>query len=395
MISKNKIFLLLFCLFFLFANFYFVGATNGIPEDDSGKVKFVPQIGIPGSSDFEAGKEVPVDGGTFIKYLKAIYVWAVGAIAIIAIIMIMIAGFQWMTAAGNASVIGQARARIGSSLIGLLLAIGAYSLLNFVNPSLVNLRTLDLGDIKEIALETYETRCNIDIKKTYTWPYHRCFAIGHDDWNGESFPISDFFIGLDTQEIFKSENIDAITFRYGVDTLQTDNCNANDNFSKMAVDRTVDLTPPLRATILCHGRLKNQPFGKEELYENLGDDSAGLFIELLYDNDSLSNFYVEVGNKSPGEASAFFSDIEIVTNAFCSSCCKKNDTTEVKFVGTLDCSSLTGEWTETNSSECCNVYSRQNCTNFHSTYPNQLICQGLETFCNRCHWNKHDRTCSN
>jgi len=211
MISKNKIFLLLFCLFFLFANFCFVNATNGIPRNDPSEVKFAPQIGIPGS-EFEAGKEVAVSGKTFIEYLKAIYVWSVRAIAVIAIIMIMIAGFQWMTAAGNASAIGQAKSRISSSLIGLLLAIGAYSLLNFVNPSLVHLRTLDLGDnIEYVPLNTYNKLCTSDGYIMYWYDYWHCFDLYEDDK-----PKDDMEIGVGLGEVIQKQDIQKIQIRLGV-----------------------------------------------------------------------------------------------------------------------------------------------------------------------------------
>ena len=157
MINRNKKFLLIFCLFFLFANFSLVMAKD---------VMFKPQIEIPEEQidgvNIKPGQEIQITGRSFIDYMMAIYKWSVGAIAIIAVIMIMVAGFQWMTAAGNASTIGQAKSRISSSLIGLLLVIGAYSILNFINPSLVHLRTLDLGDIDRVDLNVGKKVCTDD-----------------------------------------------------------------------------------------------------------------------------------------------------------------------------------------------------------------------------------------
>ena len=400
MISKNKIFLFLFCLFFLFANFCFVSATNGIQEDDSGEVKFIPQIGIPGS-EFEAGKKIQISGKSFIEYMTAIYKWSVGAIAIIAIVMIMIAGFQWMTAAGNASAIGQAKSRISSSLIGLLLAIGAYSILNFVNPSLVNLRTLDLGNIDYVDLVAYKLTCNGDGQEEYTWPYHHCFTMGHNDWTSEFFPMSDFFIGSDIHEVFKSENIDSITFRYGVDKLQTNDCDANGNFSKIAKTSPVRLGPAGASTALCHGSFENLYFEEAELYQNLGADSAGIFIKPKINDNHLSGFYIEVGNKSPGEASAFIANIKVTTNKFCVSCCKKTisetSMSYIMFLNTVDCSSFfagdLAHYAPANPQECCSRYADISCEEL-AGYSDDVICNGLEEFCDRCHWDKVNDECN-
>jgi len=393
MISKNKTFLLLFCLFFLFANFSFAFATNGIPEDDSGKIEFIPQIGIPGS-EFKAGTKVPISGSSFIDYMSAIYTWSVRAIAIIAIIMIMIAGFQWMTAAGNASAIGQAKSRISSSLIGLLLAIGAYSLLNFVNPSLVNLRTLDMGNIDYVALETYEVKCDKDEKKVYTWPYHRCFTIGHDDWSSESFFLSDLFIGVeDAKKVFAFEDIETVEVTIGVDKLQTDNCDAKNNFDKMAPKgrKTMYIVPPLFTNLIAYDQSVKEAydFEKNDLYNNLGADSAAIIFIAIPSDDSqyLKGFYVETGNKSPGEASAFFADISINTNVYCSSCCRGVDdagNVKINFADTLDCSTLRSDkykWSNTNPSDCCDTFSNTVCFGL-----DKHICRGLEQFCGKCIW---------
>ena len=35
------------------------------------------------------------------EYIRVIYTWSIGAIAVIAVVMIMIAGFQWLFAVGN------------------------------------------------------------------------------------------------------------------------------------------------------------------------------------------------------------------------------------------------------------------------------------------------------
>ncbi|OQX71742.1 hypothetical protein B6D52_00520 [Candidatus Parcubacteria bacterium 4484_255] len=379
MISKNKIFLLLFCLFFLFANFCFVNATNGIPRNDPSEVKFVPQIGIPGS-EFEAGKEVAVSGKSFIEYLKAIYVWSVGAIAVIAIIMIMIAGFQWMTAAGNASAIGQAKSRISSSLIGLLLAIGAYSLLNFVNPSLVHLRTLDLGDIEYVDMNIAEKICQNGLY-SYEWRNHRCFNIMHNSFDEQYFPLSEFgAFSSDPSEIYHDMVLDL-----GVDDNYVSRCNAEKDFKaieKRIERQTLSLTNPM--FILLDGPYDDSVNPEDDFYRYIKNGCAGIMVIADHDADeNLMGLRVEVANKSAGKASAYIKNIKIDSNKPCVVCCKKKLAESIfliEFQDGLECSQ---GYTIINPSRCCGAYLNESCSNL-GLGP----CRGVEAFCGtpNCHW---------
>lgn len=55
-----------------------------------------------------------------------------GFLAIIAIIIVLYAGFQWMTAAGNEEKITSARATLTAGLIGLVIILAAYAITSFV-----------------------------------------------------------------------------------------------------------------------------------------------------------------------------------------------------------------------------------------------------------------------
>jgi len=73
------------------------------------------------------------------NYIAQLYTFIVGAIGVLATVMIMFHGFGWVIAAGNAEAITKAKAGIVSALIGLVLAFGGYTLLNIINPATVNL----------------------------------------------------------------------------------------------------------------------------------------------------------------------------------------------------------------------------------------------------------------
>ena len=55
-----------------------------------------------------------------------------GFLAIIAIIIVLYAGFQWMTAAGNEEKITSARGTLTAGLIGLVIILAAYAITSFV-----------------------------------------------------------------------------------------------------------------------------------------------------------------------------------------------------------------------------------------------------------------------
>ena len=103
--------------------------------------------------DFKVGTKKEVTSGTFAQYVVAIYNWSLRALVVLAIVMIMVGGFRWMTAGGNASVVTSAKDQITSALIGLLIGVGSFALLKFINPELVVLRNLNLGEIKKIETE--------------------------------------------------------------------------------------------------------------------------------------------------------------------------------------------------------------------------------------------------
>jgi len=112
---------------------------------DAKGIEFKPQVSI--GDDIQAGKSITISGTSIAQYIVTVYNWALRVIVILAIAMIIFAGFNWIMSAGNASAVGKAKEQITSSLIGLLIAFGSYMLLNFINPALVTFREIDLEDI--------------------------------------------------------------------------------------------------------------------------------------------------------------------------------------------------------------------------------------------------------
>jgi hypothetical protein len=77
-------------------------------------------------------------------YISGAYRYAVFVGSILAAVMIMIGGVQWMTAAGSADRVGAAKKRISNATIGLILIIGTHTLLMTIDPQLTTLNPLKI-----------------------------------------------------------------------------------------------------------------------------------------------------------------------------------------------------------------------------------------------------------
>lgn len=86
------------------------------------------------------------------QYMAAAYRLGLGVAAILAVIFIMIGGFQYMAAAGGSG-IEQAKEKIKNAVIGLVLTIASFTLLQTVNPDILSLRLPRVHMIKACNLQ--------------------------------------------------------------------------------------------------------------------------------------------------------------------------------------------------------------------------------------------------
>lgn len=82
------------------------------------------------------------------NYISAIYKYAIGVVGIIAAVVLMFGGVVWLTAGGNQTRISEAKAWIGASLTGVVIAMASYMILSTVNPETVKLRPISLPPVK-------------------------------------------------------------------------------------------------------------------------------------------------------------------------------------------------------------------------------------------------------
>lgn len=72
-------------------------------------------------------------------YIATAYAFMVGIVGVVATVMIMFNGLKWAGAAGNAEKVGEAKQGLISALVGLAIALISYTILNTLNPGLVDL----------------------------------------------------------------------------------------------------------------------------------------------------------------------------------------------------------------------------------------------------------------
>ena len=98
------------------------------------------------------GKELP----QMVKYL---YEWGITLGGLAAFIALIMAGFQYLTSAGNENAMKEAKDKIQSAILGLVLLLSSWLILNTINPQLTTLFLPSTDFSQRGGLE-----CNSDIE---------------------------------------------------------------------------------------------------------------------------------------------------------------------------------------------------------------------------------------
>lgn len=101
---------------------------------------FNPNVPIPGLFDEKGG--YPIDESLLVKYLSAFYVYFIGVVGILAVVMVMYGGYHYIVSLGNPTRMNQGKEIISSAIIGLVLALTSFLLLSTINPALVDFKGL-------------------------------------------------------------------------------------------------------------------------------------------------------------------------------------------------------------------------------------------------------------
>lgn len=84
------------------------------------------------------------------EYINAVYGWVLGAAALVAVVMMMIGGLQYVMARGKSKYIEAAKTRITNAITGMVLLLATFSIMNLVDPRLTSLASIGITDVKQI-----------------------------------------------------------------------------------------------------------------------------------------------------------------------------------------------------------------------------------------------------
>jgi hypothetical protein len=87
------------------------------------------------SSDF--GDSTGLGQGELKETIGSLIRVALGFLGVIAVVIILLGGFKWMTAGGNEEKVSEAKRLIVAGIIGLAIILSAYTIASFVISSIV------------------------------------------------------------------------------------------------------------------------------------------------------------------------------------------------------------------------------------------------------------------
>jgi len=153
--TKNKkliliAFVLIFVFSFLAAGSIVAQETDIVPTTaNSDCIKFIPNISIPGSDFMKSEEGVCISTDSIGYYIVALYKYGAGLAGVVAMFMLVFAGWQWLMAAGRADQITKAKDTIVSVFVGLALLFGGYLLMSQISQNSVNFADLKMEIISK------------------------------------------------------------------------------------------------------------------------------------------------------------------------------------------------------------------------------------------------------
>ena len=120
---------------------------NDTPATSISSFKYTPLEPIPGAEG--------IDGSTLAGFLQSLYVFALWSAGVMAMFMIGIGGFWYLTSAGSTARVASAKTIITNALVGLLVLMFTWLILYVINPDLTKLDWTSLEKITIPKGENY------------------------------------------------------------------------------------------------------------------------------------------------------------------------------------------------------------------------------------------------
>lgn len=136
--KRVVVLLALFVSVFIFASFFYLDPVFGQETTSETTLGYVPLESLPGLENQDI---------SLSSYLNRMFAIFIGAASVLAVLMIVIAGFMYLTSGGSESARKSAKEKMTGAVLGLLLAISSVLILETVNPDLLEFN-LSLRNIK-------------------------------------------------------------------------------------------------------------------------------------------------------------------------------------------------------------------------------------------------------
>lgn len=142
------------------------------------------------------------DSPSLSTYVGAMVKVGIVTAAILAVVMIVIAGFMYITAGGNTGTTEKAKEYIWGAVIGLLIAVSYYLILNTINPSLINIKDLIpsiditkcLGEVDDECTETKclgeGKTCKSSYGEKWKWDKTQCACVREKTYTYQCLRVS-------------------------------------------------------------------------------------------------------------------------------------------------------------------------------------------------------------
>lgn len=144
--TVGKTLAILLCVFLLGGAAAMPVAAQTAATSPSAADDFIPEIPLPGL--FEGAQKM--NNNLMANYIRAMFVYFVWVVGIVATTMVVYGGIKWVGAAGNPGQIKDARDIIDSAVIGVIIALTSIVLLNIINPKLTSLNITGLNPVVKI-----------------------------------------------------------------------------------------------------------------------------------------------------------------------------------------------------------------------------------------------------
>ncbi len=150
------------------------------------------------------------------EYVNAWYTWLIGAGVIVATVVIMIGGVQYMIGKGTGEV-QKAKERIRSAVIGFVILLGSYVILNTVSPGLTSFETLSVRNVPFQPIqneEEYDATYSSGASKLCS-THDECRDFCNDTANGTDTDALEALVpGLKTEGMTSPSELESVPTDY-------------------------------------------------------------------------------------------------------------------------------------------------------------------------------------